>query len=66
MNLEEGPDRKTIQSVYLHGDGPALDGVRKATAQAGVGALRMFERIFRERFGLLSIDTDLEALRNVL
>lgn len=64
--LQEEPDRKTFQGVYLHADGVPLSYAMKACAQVGVGALSIFEHIFRDRFRLLAMDVELQKLRQVL
>ena len=63
MEMEEAPGRKTLKVKYLHGGDVALGASMKATAQVGLGALLIFEKIFSERFRILGISTELEALQ---
>jgi hypothetical protein len=64
MRLGEGKD--TFQLVYLHGDSLVLDHSLKATAQVGLGSLLVFEHIFRDRYRILTLDLELQRLRNML
>jgi hypothetical protein len=56
----EGGTRFELAS--LTGNSTALRVSLKTTAQVGVGALRVFKLIFRERFDLLEISPALEAV----
>jgi hypothetical protein len=64
--FDESPGRTTFQAIYLHSDSLSLEHVIKTTAQIGLGALLIFERIFPQRFRILGIDANLEALRRAL
>jgi hypothetical protein len=66
MTLAETPDRKTFGGVQLHGDDLAMVHGLKTTAQIGVGALSIFERIFETRFRLLALDSELMQMRSFL
>lgn len=64
--IEEESDKKTYQSLYLHGDGIFLDHAIKTAAQIGLGSLLIFEHIFRDCFRLLGINFELQELRKIL
>jgi hypothetical protein len=66
MTMDETPGRKTFGGVQLHGDDLAMVHGLKTTAQIGVGALSIFERIFETRFRLLAIDSELMQMRGFL
>lgn len=53
---------KRFELSYLTGDSTALRLCLKTTAQVGVGSLRIFRLIFRERFELLEISPALDAV----
>ncbi len=64
MKLEETPEARHYQQVYLHGDGvPLLHGL-KSTAQSGLCALHIFQYVFPARFAILRIRERLIKLRN--
>ena len=56
----------SVRSKYLHADGPALDLALKSSAQTGVCALDVLREVFKQRFALLGVSADLDALRQGL
>ena len=66
MTMTESPDRKDFGAKLLDDDDLALAHAAKTSAQIGLGALLLFEIIFRDRFRILGIDLDLETLRRIL
>lgn len=55
-------DRKSYNSIYLHGDGLPLVHTLKTTAQTGVCALEILQGAFPERFELLGVRANLMEL----
>lgn len=53
----------SIQTIYLQADGIQLDMGLKATGQIGLWALHLMQLLYRERFELLGIRSDLEDVR---
>lgn len=66
MKMTDLGDRKLYESIYLHGDGLALDHALKTTAQTGVCALDILQAVLPERFELLGVRADLLELRKGL
>lgn len=66
MRVIDQGDQKTYESIYLHGDGIALDHAIKTTAQTGVCALEILQAAFPERFEILGVRADLLELRKGL
>ena len=66
LKITDLGDRKSFESLYLHGDGPPLLHTLKTTAQTGVCALAILQEAFPERFELLGISADLLELRKGL
>lgn len=66
ITIEGKDDEGNFNLIYLHGDGVALDYSLKFAAQVGVCALLIFQEIFRERFELLGISSELAQLRRSL
>ena len=56
----------SVHSKYLHADGPALDLALKSSAETGVCALDVLREVFKQRFALLGVSADLDALRQGL
>ena len=52
--------------LYLHGDSPILDNALLSLAQFRVCTLLIFQEIFRERFELLGVSSELLELRKGL
>ncbi len=59
-------DEVVIRNQILHKDSSALDHALVTTAQVGLGSLRVFRLIFRERFDLLGLGDTIEELGRVL
>ena len=66
LGIVKKEDRKDFSTIYLHGDGPVLDGSLRTLAQVGVCVLLIFQEIFRERFELLGVSSKLQNLREGL
>jgi hypothetical protein len=66
MIIKDHDDRKELQQIYLHGDGPILDHGLKTTAQAGVCALEIFQEVFAARFEILGVRAEILQLRQGL
>lgn len=49
MNMINLGDQKSYESIYLHGDGLAIDHALKSTAQAGVCSLEVLQAVYPER-----------------
>ena len=56
----------SVRSKYFHADGTALDLALKSSAQTGVCALDVLREVFKQRFALLGVSADLDALRQGL
>jgi len=63
---ENAKGARRFELSYLTGDSTALRLCLKTTAQVGVGGLRIFRLIFRERFELLEIPSALQAVSQKL
>ena len=59
-------ERGEWRNIYLHTDDTELEIALKSTAQTGVCALDILQEVFKERFELLGVRAELEALRKVL
>lgn len=57
---------KAFEQIYLHGDGISLDYGFKSLAQTGVCVLEIFQNIFKARFELLGVRSELLDLRKGL
>ena len=66
MSITDVDAGKRFDSVYLHGDGLALDHALRATAQAGVCALEILSEVFPARFELLGVRAEVLELRKGL
>lgn len=66
MSINEEDDRKTFAIKYLDDNPLALAHAIKSTAQAGLCSLFIFQYIFPERFELLGLKQQLQALRKGL
>jgi hypothetical protein len=66
LEMDEGAGRIEFKVVYLGGDNIQLRHALRTTAQAGVCVLGMLKLIYKERFDLLSLSNDLDALRQGL
>lgn len=63
-NMERNEsDDVSIQTVYLQGDGVQLDMGLKVAGQIGLWSLHLMQLLYRERFELLGIRTELEEVR---
>jgi hypothetical protein len=58
--------KTTIQSGYLIGNEPALQLCLKSCAQIGLCSLSIFQLIYRERFGILGLSDEMNALKGGL
>ncbi|BCH27964.1 hypothetical protein [Mesorhizobium sp. L-8-3] len=63
LRMEKGEDRRTIEAVYLQGDGVALDWSLATTARVGLWSLHAFQLIYPEKFGLLGVTVKLTEMR---
>ncbi len=66
LKMTDLGDRKSYDSIYLHGDGLSLEHALKTTAQTGVCALEILQEVFPERFELLGVRAALLGLRKGL
>jgi hypothetical protein len=66
MTVIDRSDRKSYESIYLHGDGLAMDHALRTTAQTGVCALEILQAVYPARFELLGVRADLLKLRKGL
>jgi hypothetical protein len=66
MLLNEAPDKRQIQPIYLHANDATVLHALKTTAQIGLCSLHQFQHILPERFMLLGIREKLVELRNRL
>ena len=66
MLLNEAPDKRQLQPIYLHANESTVLHALKTTAQVGVCSLHLFQHILPERFMLLGIREKLIELRNRL
>ena len=64
FKIMEKEDHKDYISNYLNSDG--IDNSLRTLAQAGVCVLLIFQEIFRERFELLGVSSELPKLREGL
>ena len=64
LKIMEKEDHKDYISNYLHSD--AIYNSLRTLAQVGVCALLIFQEIFRERFELLGVSSELPKLREGL
>lgn len=55
-------DTIVIRNQLLHGDSLALGYALKITAQIGLGSMKVFRLIFRERFDLLGLRDTIDSL----
>lgn len=55
-----------LEIAQLQEGGPAMDLALRLTADAGVGVLVVFERIFEQRFRFLAIDAEIMQIRQGL
>lgn len=60
--VETAEGARRLELSYLTGDSTALRVCLKTAAQVGVGSLRIFRLVFRERFDLLEISLALKAV----
>ena len=66
MNMTKEDNIYNYEIEYLTGNKPALHLALKSTAQIGVCSLDIFRHVFKERFDILGISTDLEKLKKGL
>ncbi len=66
ITVERSDSQGSFNLIYLHGDGIVLDYSLKVVPQVGVCALLMFQKIFRERFDLLGVSSELTILQRDL
>jgi hypothetical protein len=66
MSMIEESDRRVMLSIFLHGDGPALDMALKTTAQCGVCSMEILQGVFHAPFELLGINAAVLELRKGL
>ncbi len=64
--IQETSDRVDFQTIYLHGDGLALNFGLQTTKQVGLWVLHIAQLIYPTRFSLLGIKDELEKLREPL
>ena len=65
LAIKEEEGRRTLQQIYLHGEGTSWQGAMKATAEVGLCCLFLFQKIptFTHRFMLLGLREDLQSMR---
>jgi len=63
--VDEG-DRRIMQAIFQHADGPQLDLVLKRTAQCGICSLEILQGVFNSLFELLGVNAAILELRNGL
>ena len=63
LKIEEKENRKDFTLIYLHGDGTVFDHSLQTLAQIGVCVLLIFQEIFRDKFELLGVSSELLKLR---
>jgi hypothetical protein len=66
LKITDLGDRKSFDSLYLHGNGLEMDHALRTTAQTGVCALVILQEAFPERFELLGVRAALMELRKGL
>lgn len=66
LKIEDSEDATSLIQIYLHPGDLAMEHALKSTAQIGVCALHVFQLIFKARFELLGVRTELEQLRKNL
>jgi hypothetical protein len=66
MSVVEEADRRVLESIFLHGDRPALDWALTTTAECGLCALEILQGVFNARFELLGVNAAILALRKAL
>ena len=64
--ITETDTARRFELQYLSGHSPELDLCLKTNAQVGVCSLLIFRLIYRERFDILGISEELQALRREL
>jgi hypothetical protein len=60
--INKTEDQTEYLQIYLHDDGLALDFSLKSCAQVGIWSLSIYQLIYPEKFLLLGIKSELEAL----
>ena len=63
MKMVNEPGKRTMLSVFAHGDGSELDLALKRMAQCGLVSLELLQVVFNSRFELLGINAAMLALR---
>jgi hypothetical protein len=66
LQIEKQADRRLLNGILLHGDGPAKDLALKTTAQCGVCCFEIFQPVFNALFEILGVNAGLLALRQGL
>jgi hypothetical protein len=66
MKQEKDDSKIRFDSAYLVGNEPALQLGLKSCAQIGICALLIFQRIYQERFNILGLSEQLNALKKGL
>jgi hypothetical protein len=66
LRMHEYEGMEIFRLTYLQGNSSALAHALLFTAQTGLGALLVFEHVFRDRMGSLGVDVQLEQLRQIL
>jgi hypothetical protein len=66
MEIVEEDGLRQMRSIYLHGDGLALDLALKTTARCGVCALELMQCVYSARFELLGINAVFPHLKRGL
>jgi Zn-finger nucleic acid-binding protein len=66
MKMVEEADRRVMQAVLQHEDGPELDMALKTVAQCGMVALEMFQVIYNAKFELIGVNAAMLELRKGL
>jgi hypothetical protein len=66
MKMVNEPGKRTMLSVFQHGDGIELDLALKRVAQCGMVSLELLQVVFNARFELLGINATMLNLRNGL
>ncbi|WP_449414468.1 hypothetical protein [Ochrobactrum teleogrylli] len=61
--LQRDADKIHMNTIYLHGDGLALDLGLKMVGRVGLWALHIMQLIYPQRYELLGIREDLEEIR---
>ena len=66
LRIMKKEDHKDYNTTYLHSDRFAIDYSLRTLAQVGVCVLHIFQEIFRARFELLGVSSELSQLQEGL